>query len=172
MISGGCHANDFRGKNDETGNCFGEVARNAAKARKNTPPPLPSPLFTAPPRPRCLSFPYCFGRQRTSLRRTQESQERTPLNRKFLGQVASGRPGLVRTGSGRVGSGRVVDYVFSKLKLRTRFAPIIVVVFCVSSLGFRPSSARTTTKFAKKNGKFSILRGQNRPQKLTGQKAR
>ena len=68
MVSGGCHANGFRPKHDTTGECFGEVARNAPKAHKNIPPPLPSPFFKAPPRPWRLAFRFRFGGQRTSLR--------------------------------------------------------------------------------------------------------
>ena len=60
MISGGCHANEFRPKHDTTGECFGEVARNAPKAHKNIPPLLPSPFFKAPPPPLAPRLSFSF----------------------------------------------------------------------------------------------------------------
>ena len=54
------------------------------------------------------------------------------------GWSGPGRAGLGRAGSGWVGSGRRLRF-FSKIKLRSRSAAIIVVVFCVSSLGSRRS---------------------------------
>ena len=60
MISGGCHANEFRPKHDTTGECFGEVARNAPRAHKNMPPPFSSPFFKAPPPPLAPRLSFSF----------------------------------------------------------------------------------------------------------------
>ena len=91
-------------------------------------------------RPATHDFPLI-----SAARRAQESLGRTLLGRKFLRQVAGGRAlaglglaGLGLAGLGRVGSGRRLRF-FSKIKLRSRSAAIIVVVFCVSSLGSRRS---------------------------------
>ena len=49
LISRGCHANEFRPKNDKVGECFGKVARKAPKVAKSTTTVAIPLVYSAPP---------------------------------------------------------------------------------------------------------------------------
>ena len=141
-------------------NVLGKWCGKLRRRKKREPPPLPSLLFTALPRPWRLSFRHHFGGQRISLRglggisRANSARpwgrrtdpERRPTRGATDDAGTRGFAPPPRDGKRRKRERNYINIVIDTTHFRYRnsegilsFSIVVAVAFCVSSLRIRPS---------------------------------